>query len=72
MRVWPNKKNKGFLKYNSSAKWFFREKSFVKDLLRFKISIMLNPSFLDSSSGLPSSRKMKSYWRESSGGLRGW
>ena len=24
-----------------------------------------------SSSGLPSSRKMKSYWRESSGGLRG-
>ena len=26
---------------------------------------------LESSSGLPSSRKMKSYWRESSGGLRG-
>jgi len=25
-----------------------------------------------SSSGLPSSRKMRSYWRESSGGLRGW
>ena len=25
-----------------------------------------------SSAGLPSSRKMKSYWRESSGGLRGW
>ena len=25
-----------------------------------------------SSSGLPSSRKMKSYWRESSGGLQGW
>ena len=25
-----------------------------------------------SSSGLPSSRKMKSYWRDSSGGLRGW
>jgi len=25
-----------------------------------------------SSSGLPSSRKMTSYWRESSGGLRGW
>ena len=25
-----------------------------------------------SSSGLPSSRKMKSYWRESSGGLPGW
>ena len=24
------------------------------------------------SSGLPSSRKMRSYWRESSGGLRGW
>jgi len=25
-----------------------------------------------SSSGLPSSRKMKSYWRASSRGLRGW
>jgi len=25
-----------------------------------------------SSSGLPSSRKMRSYWRESSRGLRGW
>jgi len=25
-----------------------------------------------SSSGIPSSRKMKSYWRESSGGLEGW
>jgi len=25
-----------------------------------------------SSSGLPSSRKMRNYWRESSGGLRGW
>jgi len=25
-----------------------------------------------SSSGLPSSRKMRSYWRASSGGLRGW
>ena len=25
-----------------------------------------------SSSGFPSSRKLKSYWRESSGGLRGW
>jgi len=25
-----------------------------------------------SSSGLPSSIKMRSYWRESSGGLRGW
>ena len=24
------------------------------------------------SSGLPTSRKMRSYWRESSGGLRGW
>ena len=25
-----------------------------------------------SSSGLPTSRKMRSYWRESSGGLQGW
>jgi len=25
-----------------------------------------------SSSGLPTSRKMRSYWRESSRGLRGW
>jgi len=24
------------------------------------------------SSGLPSSRKMRSYWRESRGGLQGW
>ena len=26
----------------------------------------------ESSSGLPSSRKMRNYWRESGGGLRGW
>jgi len=25
-----------------------------------------------SSSGLPTSRKMRNYWRESSGGIRGW
>jgi len=30
------------------------------------------PECTVSSSGLPSSRKMRSYWKESSGGLRGW
>jgi len=36
------------------------------------ISLTSVPVSTVSSSGLPSSRKMKSYWRESSGGLQGW